>query len=565
MNSRTSLGIVKLLYSSLAALSVLGVTETILARGFLISESPVAQTLTRLGYGIIIFLYLTWVVTRIVQSGWKLRSLIPDIFFSTILIGMFFPVYIGGSIVSFRIAFTLIVEFFRRTEAVALFDIIKLNPARILLFSFLSGIMVGAVMLMLPAATVDQRGTPFFDALFTSTSAICVTGLIVHDTGTYFTGFGQSIILILVQVGGLGIMTFSTLYTLLLGRRLGWKQEEHMREIMESKTAPHMYRLIVSIISITFLLELTGAFFLYLRFLPSMGSYLATKNAVFHSITAFCNAGFSLFRQNLMDYSSDFVVNFVIMALIIAGGLGFIVFEDIRANIKGFNIFTLRWPRLTVHTRLVVIITAALIGTGALGFFFFEFDNTMLHLSVPEKLMAALFQSVTTRTAGFNTLDFASLRDVSLLVAMLLMFIGASPASTGGGIKTTTLAVLILSARAHLSSRGRVEVYSRSIPPETIYKSIAILLYFTFFILLITILLLVTQTGTFLALLFEAVSAICTVGLSTGITPNLDETGKVLISLLMYVGRVGPLTVALALGEKRKPAMEFPTTRIVVG
>jgi trk system potassium uptake protein TrkH len=214
---------------------------------------------------------------------------------------------------------------------------------------------------------------------------------------------------------------------------------------------------------------------------------------------------------------------------------------------------------------VVIIVTLVLIGAGTLGFFFFEFDNTMLRLSVPEKLMAALFQSVTCRTAGFNTLDFAALRQVSLFIAILLMFIGASPASTGGGIKTTTLAVLILSVRAHLSSRGRVEAYGRTITPETIYKSIAILLYFVFFIIAITILLMATQTGTFLGLLFEAVSAICTVGLSTGITPNLDETGKILIIILMYVGRVGPLTVALAMGERRKPAIEFPTTRIAVG
>ncbi len=553
------------LYSVLSALSILGAMETTLARGFLIAAPPAALMVIGWIYRTIIFLYLLWVILRLIGSGWKLRTMMPDIFLSAVLVGMFFPVYVGGSIISFRIVVSFLVSFIKKPEAAVFFNILKLNPARILLLSFLSGILIGATLLMLPASTADRTGARFIDALFTATSAICVTGLTVQDTGTFFSGFGQTVILILFQVGGLGIMTFSTLYALILGKRLGWKQEERMREIMVSQTVPQMYRLIVSIISITLFFEFIGAVILYLRFLPSMGSFLATKHAVFHSVSAFCNAGFSLFTPSFTEYTGDAIVNFALMLLIVAGGIGFIVFEDISGNIRGINVFSLKWTRLTVHTRLVVIMTLSLIMSGALAIFFFEFDNTMLHLSVPEKLMAALFQSVTSRTAGFNTLEIGAFRETSLLLTMLLMFIGASPASTAGGIKTTTLAVFILSARSHLNSRSRVEVYRKSISPETIYKSIAIVLLFFTFIFAVAMLLLTTQRFSFLQILFESVSAIGTVGLSMGITPGLDATGKLLISLLMYVGRVGPLTIALALGERRKPTVEFPTTRIVVG
>lgn len=553
------------LYVALVTLSLFGVVETLLTKGFLLGEPPFVRSGILSGYALLVVLYLAWVAHRTVDAGWKLRPLIPDFFLTAILLGMFFPLSVIGSIIAFRMAAAFSLILLRKSATAAVFDLIKLNPARILLLSFFCGILAGAVLLMLPAATVDHHGAALFDAIFTAASALCVTGLAVQDTGTYFSGFGQTVIVLLVQVGGLGIMTFSTLYTILLGTRLGWRQEEHMREIMESRSASQMYRLILSIVSITFFFELIGAFFLYLRFLPDFGSVQAVKLAVFHSMAAFCNAGFSLFRNNLMGYTSDFVVNAVIMCLIIAGGLGFIVFDDIRANIRGLNPFSLRWSRLSVHTRLALMATVVLILGGTLAFFFIEFDGAMLHLSVMEKLMASVFHSVTCRTAGFNTLDIAAFRDASILLMMLLMFVGASPASTGGGIKTTTLAVLLLSVRAHLRSRERVEIYNRSIPSATVYKSISIVLFSLFFIITVTLMLLMTQPFPFLQVLFEAISAIGTVGLSTGITPNLDATGKLLVTLLMYVGRVGPLTIALALGEQRKVTMEFPTTRIVVG
>lgn len=560
-----SIRITRFLFSTLSLLSIFGVIETILARGVLLSETPVVQSVTHYGYLLIICLYVIWVLARLVQFGWRPRPLVPDLFFAAILIAMVFPAYLGGSIVSFRMVFSLLAAVFRTSGVTALFKVIQLNPARLLLLSFFGGIMAGMFLLMLPAATTDRLGANFHDALFTSASAVCVTGLAVKDTGTYFSGFGQGIILLLVQVGGLGIMTFSTLFTILLGKRLGWRHEEQMREIMESPTAPQMYRLIVSIITTTLVLEFIGSTFLYLRFLTEMDSNQATRNAVFHSISAFCNAGFSLFPDNMMRYAGDVYVNMVIGTLIILGGLGFVVIDDVRGNIRNFNPLTLHWSRLTVHSRIVLITTASLIVAGTLAIFYLEFDNTMLHLSTVDKLVSAVFQSVTCRTAGFNTLDIGSMRDATLLVCILLMFIGASPASTGGGVKTTTLAVLLLAARAHLGSRSRVEVYRRSISPETVYKSIAILIFGFSFIFIVTILLLSTQAFSFMQILFEAVSAFGTVGLSTGITPRLNPTGEVLLSLLMYIGRVGPLTIALALGMRRKATIEYPSTRIVVG
>lgn len=512
-----------------------------------------------------IVLYLAWVAVGIFGTGWKLRAFVPDMFLAALLIGNVFPLSVGGSLVSFRIALSLLIVFFRITGFTAFLKVIQLNPARILLISFLCAITAGALLLMLPASTTDHKGAAFIDALFTATSAVCVTGLIVQDTGTFFSGFGQAVILALIQAGGLGIMTFSTLYTLLLGRRLGWKQEAQMREITESTSVPQMYRLIIAIVTSTLLFEFAGSVILTLHFLPGMGLYPAIKTACFHCVSAFCNAGFSLFSTNLSGYTGDYVVNLTVITLIIFGGLGFIVIDDIRANINGMNPLSIRWSRLSVHTRIVIITSMWLIVLGMLAILYLEFDNTMLRLGSIEKVLAALFQSVTCRTAGYNTIDIATCRDTTLLVMILLMFIGASPASTGGGIKTATFAVLTLAARAHLKSRSNVEVYEKSIPPETVYKAVAILMFSSSFIILFTILLLMTQKGGFLQIIFEAVSAIGTVGLSTGITPNLDPVGKLLIIILMYVGRVGPLSIALALGEPRKVSMGFPTTRILVG
>jgi trk system potassium uptake protein len=553
------------IYIVLSTLSLIGVMEAVLVRGFMFSESPLVKTSTHIGYGFIIVLYLIWVAMGILRAGRHFRPFVPDMFLSALVIDNIFSIPVVGGIVSFRITLSLLTVFFRTSGIITFLKVIQLNPARILLLTFLGTIVTGTLLLMLPASSVDHRGAAWIDALFTATSAVCVTGLTVKDTGVFFTGFGQTVILVLIQIGGLGIMTFSTLYTLLLGKRLGWKQEAHMRELTESTGVPHMYRLIVGIVTITLTFEFLGSFVLFLHLLPSVGAHAAIKTAVFHSVSAFCNAGFSLYSTNLMGFSGDVVVNLVIIVLIIFGGLGFLVIDDVRMNIRRMNPFGLRWSRLETHSRVVIVTTLWLIVIGALFIFYLEFDNTLLRMGGMEKLLAAVFQSVTCRTAGYNTIDIAACRDATLFFMIILMFIGASPASTGGGIKTSTLAILILAARAHLKSRSRVEIHNKSIPPETVYKAVAILLFSSTIIAVFTVLLLMTQRGGFLQIIFEAVSAIGTVGLTAGMTPSLDTTGKILISILMYVGRVGPLTIALALGEPRKVTMEYPTTRILVG
>ena len=491
--------------------------------------------------------------------------MIPDVALSLIILSMVLPVSVAGSIVSIRIILLLCVDFLKKIGLLGFRTQIKLNPARLLLLSFLGVIVIGTFFLMLPAATVDREGSDFINALFTSTSATCVTGLIVKDTGSYFSLFGKSIILILIQIGGLGIMTLSTLYAMILGKQLGLRQEEHMRGILDQTSPVRMYKLIVQIINITLFFELTGALLLFVKWLPVMGIKEALIQSIFHSISAFCNAGFSLNTMNLEQYVSDYFVNIVIMVLIVAGGLGFVVMSDLLQNTRNFNPFSLQWSRVSVHTKVVVSMTGTLLAVGFLSFFFFEFDNTLLDLSVIDKIFAAAFQSVTLRTAGFNTINISTLRDATLFIGMILMFIGASPSSTGGGIKTTTFAVLLLTIKSILTSREKVEIHMRTIPHQTVYKAVAIFL-FSFTLLLITcVVLLATQQGDFVDIIFEAVSAIGTVGLSTGMTGFLDTTGKLLIILLMYMGRLGPMTVALALGEAKKVKIEYPTTHIAVG
>ncbi len=557
--------IFKFLYFLLSILSIVGVIEILLVKGFFFEKPDYLLIITLITHISIITLYLFWIAGSILKTGWNPRTIMPDLILTGLLVVMKFPVQLGGSLVSFRIIFSLAAVFFKRTQISTFFAQIRLNPSRLLILSFIAAILVGVMLLMFPAATVDHRGASFVDAVFTSTSAVCVTGLIVQDTGSFFSVFGQIIIAILIQLGGLGIMTFSSLFAMIVGRHLGLMHEEHMRGILDQGNRVDIYKLISHIIIITVVFESFGAFLLFFKWLPGMSIQNAAFDAVFHSISAFCNAGFSLYSDSLSRYVDDVYVNVVFMTLIIFGGLGFFVINDLRQNSRHFNPLSIRWHRISAHTKIVIITTMFLLFTGTLFVFFFEFDNTMLKLSTSGKLLAAAFQSVTLRTAGFNTLEISGLKDTTLFLCIVLMFIGASPSSTGGGIKTTTFAVLILSVRSLLLSRNKVEVFNRTISSQTVYKSVAILLFSSSFLILFCVLLLETQEGSFLDILFEATSAIGTVGLSTGVTNHLNGIGKILVSLLMFIGRVGPLTVALALGEVRKVNVEFPSTNISVG
>jgi len=445
--------------------------------------------------------------------------------------------------------------------------VLQFRPMQQVTLSFLLAILAGAYLLTIPAATADGRGAPFLVALFTSTASVCVTGLTVVETGTYYTLFGQSVILVLIQLGGLGIMTLSTSIALIFKRKLGVRTRSLLQDIMEEASLQRLTQIIVYIVKVTLIIELIGAAVLFLRWhgdFTSLGGALFAS--VFHSVSAFCNVGYSLFTENLVAYRGDVTVNLVITTLIVLGGLGFTVLSGfINADPfrRGWRPYL---TRMSTHTKLALVMTFSLIVAAALYIFFFEFDGTLASLGMKEKVLASYFQSVTLRTAGFHTVDLASFKNVTLWLMILWMFIGGCPSSTAGGIKATTAGILLLSVRAMLLGREDVEIYGRTIPKEVIYKSVAIVIVSILVVTVCFALLLTAQEGSFVGLLFESVSAFANVGLSLGVTSTLGTAGKLIIILLMYVGRVGPLTLALAVGEQAYRApFHYPEARILVG
>lgn len=441
---------------------------------------------------------------------------------------------------------------------------IKLTPTQVLALGFATIILIGTLLLMLPVATKSGERTDFLTALFTATSATCVTGLVVVDTKTYWSVFGQIVIMLLIQVGGLGIMTMSTLFALILGRKITFKERLVMQEAFNTNSLGGIVKFAKYILMVSFLFESIGAIILTLRFLPQMGLKKAVYYGLFHSISAFNNAGFDLMGnfRSLTGYVSDWVVNLVIMGLIIFGGLGFYVLLDIYEH-RHFNKFTL-------HSKIVITITLFLITIGTLLIFLFEYNNpkTLKPLDFPTKILAALFQAVTPRTAGFNTLSLSDMTIASKFLTIILMFIGASPAGTGGGIKTTTFAVILYTVLSVIKGEEETVLYKRTISRNIVYKAVAISFISVFIIFSVTMVLSITETSNFLTILYETTSAFGTVGLSLGLTPELSTVGKIIIIFTMYTGRVGPLTLALALAKRQrrpKPIIKYAEEKIMVG
>ncbi len=441
------------------------------------------------------------------------------------------------------------------------------NPTRLLAVSFLTIILVGTVLLMLPVSSEVQQRTGFVDALFTATSATCVTGLIVKDTPQHWSTFGEIVILLLIQAGGIGIMTFSISIALVFGTKLGLREKKTMGEILELPSVGEVGRIVKSIVKFTFAAEGVGLLLLFMRWLPHFqNAKQAFYFSCFHSVSAFCNAGFSLFSNSLRDFVADPIINIVLMLLIIIGGIGFVVVFDLFERGKFIREWRLKSPKLTVHTKLVVIMSIILIFVGFILFFIFEFDNVLIHQGIGGKLWASIFQSVTPRTAGFNTVDTSALKDVTLFITIILMFIGASPGSTGGGIKTTTFAVLILAVVNMVRGRENLEIFHSTIPKRIVYKAVTIVVVSAFIIATGTALLLVTEKQSLIKLLFEATSAFGTVGLSTGVTFKLTGVGKIVVTILIYIGRIGPLALAYAVGRySKKFKRQFPKARVMVG
>lgn len=421
------------------------------------------------------------------------------------------------------------------------------NPAISLMSSFLGVIIVGAFLLMLPVSTTSNQSMNFIDAIFTSTSATCVTGLIVEDTGSYFSYFGQIVILLLIQIGGLGLMTISTAFALFFGQKLTVKIESVMQNVMGETSRLNLFQLLKYIMGITLFFELIGAIFLFFTFkglYPSIPQ--AIYYSVFHSISAFCNAGFSLFSNNMESFTSNININLVISSLIIFGGLGFVVIMDIKKNF--FRRGGLK--KLSLHSKVVITTTALLTIFGLVGFFISEYNSTMEGLSFGNRFLASYFQSVTCRTAGFNTISQSSLSFSSILLSVILMFIGASPGSTGGGIKTTTFAIMVLSIVSILTGKRNVSAFNRKISVDGIKEAVGLVGISLGFLMLLLFALFMVTTGTFQEIIFEAFSAFGTVGLSMGFTSSLNVAGKIIIILLMYLGRIGPLTILYALAQR---------------
>lgn len=441
------------------------------------------------------------------------------------------------------------------------------GPPRLLVGSFAGLILSGTFLLMLPQSTVTSR-LGFIDALFTATSATCVTGLVVVDTGTAFTHFGQLVILGMIQLGGLGIMTFSTFFLYLLGGRISLGSRELLQETISQGPFQNLKSLLKTVVLTTIIVEAAGAFILTARFLFDMPLNRAIYHGIFHSISAFCNAGFSLCSDSFILYKSDPVINFTLALLIILGGLGFIVIFELRRFQKN------RSYGLSLHSRLVLLTTAFLILSGAFLFLLLESKNAVENLPWDTKILTSFFQSITARTAGFNTLDIGSLTNPTLFILIMFMFIGASPGSCGGGIKTTTFAILVSLFKNRFYNQDDVSLMNRRIPSAVISKVISVTFFSIILIALFTILLLISELaglshqdsrGMFLELLFEVTSAFGTVGLSTGLTPDLSAEGRLIITLMMFIGRLSPLTIAMAVGNMKKKRFKYAQENIMIG
>ena len=436
-----------------------------------------------------------------------------------------------------------------------------MTPSQVLVLGFALVILFGALLLSLPQSTQDGVGLPFLNAAFTATSAVCVTGLVVVDTATTFTHFGEWVILLLIQVGGLGFMTFATMFAMIVGKRITLKERLLLQEALNQVSVEGIVRLTKSVLQISFAIEAIGALILTLRWYPDFGWSKALYYGVFHSISAFNNAGFDLFGNysSLTAYVGDPIVNITIMLLIICGGLGFIVLADLLGPRKKFRL----------HTKIVLQVSGVLILLGAVFILAMEFMNpkTLGPLPFGTKVLAAFFQSVSPRTAGFNTINIAGMYDTTLLSMMVLMFIGASSGSTGGGIKTTTFIALVLSVLSTYRSDPHVVLEGRTLPKEVIQKAWALTTSGVTLIFLIVSILSLTEKADFLTVLFEVTSAFGTVGLSLGITPHLTDVGKIAIILTMFIGRVGPLTLAFVLSQKKnkKAHIKYPDERIMIG
>lgn len=435
---------------------------------------------------------------------------------------------------------------------------------------YLGTILIGTALLMLPAASYGEP-LSFLDSLFTATSATCVTGLSVVDTGTYFTFFGQLVIILLIQMGGIGFMVIATFLLMALKRKISLRERLTLAESMGENRLQGVVRLAGAAVRLSLLIELCGAILFSLRFIPAFGFAKGIWYSIFHSISAFCNAGFDIMGHyaSFTDYALDPIINFTSIALITFGGFGFAVLLDLFGPRQHNGLTQKR--RLALHTKVVLIISAFLFFFGAAAFFLFEANNpeTMKELTFPQQAMASLFQSATCRSAGFNTLYQDMLTTPSKFICVMLMFIGAAPASTAGGIKVTTFAVMLLTVRSFIKSKEDIEAFGRRISNVTVRRALSIFMIGAALVVVSATVISFTEgltTHSFLDQLYEIVSAFGNVGLSTGFTGNATSVTRLILTMLMYAGRVGTITLALAFsGKELTSNVRYPEEYIMVG
>jgi len=440
----------------------------------------------------------------------------------------------------------------------------QFQPAQFLAISFMIAIGIGTILLLLPFSTKSGH-ISFMDALFTSASAVCVTGLVVQDTAAFFTPAGKIIIMTLFQLGGLGIMTFSTLILLVAGKKISFKDRLIIQEGFHYSSLNNVRSLIKNVFIYSFSIEILGSFFFFLYWKDKLPADKALFHSIFHSVSAFCNAGFSTFSNSFEDYVLDLPVNIILMLLIVLGGVGFLVINEGREYLV--SVFRGTRFKLSLHTKMVVFMTFFLIFISLAVFLLLEWNGSLQGISASGKIMAALFQIITPRTAGFNTMDLNVLAPATIFLFLFLMFVGASPGSTGGGIKTSTVGVLFAFLKSKVRAMDSAPIFKRTLPQNLILKAFTLFTLAVVVVLVSAFLLFVLHPEFGMKnILFEVFSAFGTVGLSLGITPKLGGFGKLVIILTMYIGRIGPLTMLYAFSRSRSfGKYEFVEETIMIG
>jgi len=479
------------------------------------------------------------------------------------LIGRALPEFVFLNHYVFVQFILLVVMIGRLPHVNDLFRLLRLNPAQLFIIGFMIAVFLGSLLLSLPISQSGETGLSFLDAVFTATSAVCVTGLVTQDIGTIFSGFGQGIILVLIQLGGLGIMSFYAFVNLVLNRKVSQTETVAYQESFLSGSSGETFNIVRSIFAVTLGFELIGMAILFFSWRDQFDSVAeGLFYSAFHSVSAFCNAGFSLFSDSLAGFAHSPPIILTISFLIIVGGIGF----PVLFNLLRHRFFKMPLKSLKIHTKIPIITTLILILLGTGIIFLGEHHQGLAYMPQWQKWMMSFFHSVSSRSAGFSAVSLTTFSYGTLWILILLMFVGASPGSTGGGVKTTTFGVLVVSLWRTIQGRSHIEWFGRTITTRDVYRALAIIMVSVLIISTFVYGLLLTETGPFMPIFFETISAFGTVGFTMGLTETLSSWGKVLIIILMFLGRVGPLTFAFALARRKpKPNYQFPEERLLLG